>query len=186
MYYQQPPPKRRSAFRRLLGWCRRHPIWTAVIILVLIIGGAISNATASPAPTSAVATPTAQATTAIVQQAAVPTSVPTQHPAPKPTTHTQVTATPRSQPTPPPAPKPSPTPSCQAVNNNPWCYNFSPGNYITNPPAAFCDYFSCVSTFWTATRGYVAECNNGAYTHSGGVSGACSRDGGVARPLFSH
>src|SRR5205823_3014390 len=48
------------------------------------------------------------------------------------------------------------------------------------------DYFSCVSTFWTATRGYVAECANGEYTHSAGVSGACSRDGGVSRTLYSH
>jgi len=48
----------------------------------------------------------------------------------------------------------SPT-ACQAVNNNPWCYNFSPGSLIYNPQAAFCDYFTCVSTFWVDTSGYV-------------------------------
>jgi hypothetical protein len=78
---------------------------------------------------------------------------------------------------------PPPTPG---VNGNPWGYNFVPGNRISNPPAAFCTYFSCVSSFWTSTNGYVAECSNGLYTHSDGVRGACSRDGGVMRPLYSH
>jgi hypothetical protein len=32
----------------------------------------------------------------------------------------------------------------------------------------------------------VVECANGLYSHSGGVRGACSRDGGVARILYSH
>ena len=35
-------------------------------------------------------------------------------------------------------------------------------------------------------NGYVVECANGEYSHSGGVSGACSRDGGVAAILYSH
>jgi hypothetical protein len=72
------------------------------------------------------------------------------------------------------------------VNGNPWGYNFTPGKLIYNPPAAFCTYFACVSSFWTSTNGYVAECYNGDYTHSDGVRGACSRDGGVERPLYSH
>lgn len=72
------------------------------------------------------------------------------------------------------------------INGNPWGYNFIPGKLIYNPPAAFCTYFACVSTFWTKTNGYVAECYSGAYTHSGGVSGACSRNGGVERPLYSY
>lgn len=76
--------------------------------------------------------------------------------------------------------------ACQSVNGNPWCYNFSPGSLIYSPQAAFCDYFTCVSTFWIDTNGYVAECANGRYTHSDGVSGACSRDGGVFRILYSH
>ena len=76
---------------------------------------------------------------------------------------------------------------CVAVNNNPWCYNFTaPGNRIYHPPTAFCKYFACVSSFWTATRGYVAKCVSGKYTHSGGIRGACSRNGGISRPLYSH
>ncbi len=78
---------------------------------------------------------------------------------------------------------PPPTPG---VNGNPWGYNFTPGKLIYNPATAFCSYFTCVSSFWTSTNGYVAECYNGSYTHSAGVRGACSRDGGVLRPLYSH
>jgi hypothetical protein len=77
-------------------------------------------------------------------------------------------------------------PPSPGVNGNPWGYNFTPGKLIYSPAAAFCTYFSCVSSFWTSTNGYVAECYNGAYTHSAGVRGACSRDGGVERPLYSH
>jgi hypothetical protein len=77
-------------------------------------------------------------------------------------------------------------PSVPGVNGNPWGYNFTPGKLLYTPAAAFCTYFACVSSFWTSTNGYVAECYNGDYTHSGGVRGACSRDGGVERPLYSH
>ena len=73
-----------------------------------------------------------------------------------------------------------------AVNHNPWWYNFTPGALIYKPAARFCSYFSCVSTFWTSTNGYVAECADGHFTHSGGISGACSLNGGVLRPLYSH
>ena len=74
---------------------------------------------------------------------------------------------------------------CQAVNNNPWCYNFTHGPLIKHPHSAFCRYFSCVSDFWKATRGYVVECWNGKYSHSGGVRGVCSRDKKVRRTLYS-
>lgn len=75
---------------------------------------------------------------------------------------------------------------CQAVNNNPWCYNFTHGSLIYHPHSAFCSYFKCVSDFWKATRGDVVECRNGKYSHSGGIRGACSRDKGVWRTLYSH
>jgi len=133
----------------------------------------------TPTPTET-AIPAALATfmateTPVFASSPIPTPKPTQPPIAKP------------QPTqPPPTPKPT-QPACQGVNGNPWCYNFSsPGNLIYSPNAAFCNYFACVSTFWTATSGYVAECANGDYTHSGSVRGACSHDGGVMRPLYSH
>jgi hypothetical protein len=72
------------------------------------------------------------------------------------------------------------------VNGNPWGYNFDAGTLIYNPLANFCTYFTCITSFWKSTNGYVDECNDGMFSHSGGVSGACSRHGGEMRPLYSH
>ncbi|HEX3640533.1 MAG TPA: hypothetical protein VHV10_04530 [Ktedonobacteraceae bacterium] len=79
-----------------------------------------------------------------------------------------------------------PAPPPTGVNGNPWGYDFNPGSLIYNPNSGFCSYFNCVSTFWTATNGYVAECGNGKYTHSDGVKGACSKDSGVSKVLYQH
>jgi hypothetical protein len=85
------------------------------------------------------------------------------------------------------APAPTTPPVTLGVNGNPWGYDFTMGNLIYSPPADFCEqYFSCVSTFWKDTNGYVAQCVNGVFTHSGGVRGACSRDDGVGQILYSH
>jgi hypothetical protein len=72
---------------------------------------------------------------------------------------------------------------CPAVNGNPWCYNFLHGTLIYQAPRTFCHYFKCVSDFWQADRGYVVECQNGRYSHFGGIPGACRDDGGVRRAL---
>lgn len=135
---------------------------------------------ASPTPVATrVPTPTHQRASVPTK---VPTSVPTKVPTPKPTQPPEPTPTP--VPTQPPVPTSPPVHT--GVNGNPWGYDFSPGNYIYNPDAAFCTYFTCVTTFWTKTNGYVVECGNGDYSHSGGVRGACSRDGGVSQILYSH
>ncbi|GEM_PF-1357979 len=72
---------------------------------------------------------------------------------------------------------------CSAVNGNPWCYNFLHGTLIYQAPRTFCHYFKCVSDFWQADRGYVVECQNGRYSHFGGIPRACRDDGGVRRAL---
>ncbi|WP_052890419.1 hypothetical protein [Thermogemmatispora carboxidivorans] len=116
------------------------------------------------------------------RQAATPTATRALSPTPSPT------PTPRPQPTPTPRPKPTPTPTpipCPGVNCNPWGYNFEPGALIYSPPASFCAYFSCIGNFWNG-RGYVVECNDGMYSKSGGIRGACSYHGGVWRPLYAH
>ena len=159
----------------------------ALILFFSIVGAAIgSGNTATPTTTP---TP--------VQQAALtsdtPTPLPTTtHPAPTPTPKPTVKPTPtmivRPTPTPIP-PKATSTPSCQAVNGNPWCYNFTPGNLIYNPPSNFCSYFNCISSFWEPDDpgdGYVVQCADGSYSQSGGERGACSYHGGVQRPLYSH
>lgn len=178
MHCQPPLPKR-----------KRPPTWS--LIAATTIGLCIILSFASCGPSSTESAQLSRTPISVL----TPTQAPTQQPTltVRPTQRPMPSPTPKPQPTQPkPAPtqvpqKSTPAPThCIGVNNNPWCYDFNPGNYITNPPSAFCSYFTCVSTFWTATRGYVAQCVNSSYTHSGGVSGACSRDGGVLKPLYSH
>jgi hypothetical protein len=72
------------------------------------------------------------------------------------------------------------------VFNNPWGYNFNPGRLIYAPPSAFCAYFPCIKSFWRDTNGYVVECRDGTFSHSGGRRGACSYHRGEWRPLYAH
>lgn len=183
--------KRTRGFHRLIVWCRRHPIWTAIIVLIFIVAGCASNATSKPPQTTANTTPITITQDTFTQVSNIPTNTPTTQPSPSPT----VTATPKPvvtqkvQPTSPP-PKPTPTKStCQAINNNPWCYNFSPGTLIYYPPNGFCTYFNCITSFYGSDDpgdGYIVECTDTTYSQSGGERGACSGHGGVLRPLYHH
>lgn len=145
--------------------------------------GNASNATKQPT-TASVSQSTPQITTTIA-----PTSTKAATPVPTPTeTPTPTQAPVQSQPVQQPATQSQPQQPApvSGVNNNPWGYDFNPGSYIYNPNSGFCGYFSCVSTFWTSTNGYVVQCANNEYSHSGGVRGACSRDGGVEATLYQH
>jgi hypothetical protein len=113
--------------------------------------------------------------TATIAPTATITPIATIAPTPNPTA--QPTAT-RVAPTPT-------TPPC-ASPCNPWGYNFKPGNLIYSPPGAFCDYFNCIPSFWKSTNGYVEECSDATFSHSGGVQGSCSYHGGNWRPLYSY
>jgi hypothetical protein len=119
--------------------------------------------TAAPNPTASPAT-TATPTRLITQKPVVPAATP------KPT----IRATP---------PPPAPFNYCGAPVN-PWHYNFCSGAVISSPPANICAYFNCIASFWKSTNGYVEECKDGMYSHSGGVSGSCSSHGGNWRPLL--
>jgi hypothetical protein len=69
--------------------------------------------------------------------------------------------------------------------SNPWGYNFcGRGSYISSPPSSFCSYFDCIPSFWESTNGYVMQCDDGMYSHSGGRSGSCSHHGGNNRALY--
>jgi hypothetical protein len=105
---------------------------------------------------------------------------PTATPVPKPT----ATSVPKPSATPVPQTQPTATP-CPGVNCNPWGYNFTSGNDIYSPPSSFCNYFNCILSFWSSTNGYVVECQDATYSHSGGRSGACSDHGGEWRALLS-
>jgi hypothetical protein len=70
---------------------------------------------------------------------------------------------------------------------NPFRYSFcTPGRLIYKPPSTFCRYFHCIAGFWASTKGYVAQCVDRTYSHSGGRSGACSHHRGVYRALRAH
>ncbi len=170
-------------------WYRRKTPRTQLVLAlcatILIISGVVGTSLAAMSDREtalALLTPTPSPT-----QALVPTATATNTPAPS----SIPTATPTAQPvstTPPPTPTPIPI-SCVAVNNNPWCYNYSPGNLIYAPPSNFCDFFNCIASFWEPDDpgdGYVVQCADTTFSQSGGERGACSRHGGVSRPLYSH
>lgn len=119
-----------------------------------------------------------------------PAETPTETPTATPTVTPTATQTPKPTATATPAPQPTatntPAPSCpyQAVNGNPWCYNFQCCNTIYSPPSNFCAYFSCINNFWNGS-GYVEECQDGMYSKSGGRSGSCSYHGGNLQPLLA-
>ena len=52
----------------------------------------------------------------------------------------------------------------------------------TQPPpvsgTSFCDTRSCIDNFYNGD-GYIVQCNDGMWSHSGGIQGACSYHGGV-------
>jgi hypothetical protein len=189
------------------AWMREHPrarmviyaISFALVVFVVIavwFGVQSVNAGVSSTPT-----PTVTVDTSVSLQAAAssPTQVATAKPTVKVTvksthqatpipTH-QVTPTPTHQVTPNPTPSPTQPPACQPVNENPWCYDFLPGNLITNPPGDFCSYFNCTDNFVSADDpdgGYVVECQDMTFSQSGGERGACKHQGGEMRPLYSH
>lgn len=87
-------------------------------------------------------------------------------------------------PTPAPRAAPAPASGCDAAAN-PWGYTFCGGNPISSPPTSFCSVFPCIPSFWNQTNGYVMQCRDGLFSHSGGVRGSCSSHGGNARALYT-
>jgi hypothetical protein len=191
-YNYNSPPQSSSGFRHWLRTRSRNTkiglgCGTLIAALLLCICAASAYGSSTIGTTST-PTQTPTATTAVISQA-IPTDTPTIAPTDTPTPIPTLKPTPKPQPTQPPV-HPTPTqPACQAVNNNPWCYNFSPGKLIYIPPNGFCNYFNCIPTFYGSDDpgdGYIVQCSDGTYSQSGGESGACSYHGGVMRPLYSH
>lgn len=101
------------------------------------------------------------------------------HPRPRPTSTAASTARPPTPNTPtttstaqPPTTstaQPPPTPTVQAVEQ--------PGSYDHSTDAGFCSAHQCIENFPNG-RGYIVRCVDGMWSHSGGLSGACSDHGG--------
>jgi Protein of unknown function (DUF3761) len=178
-YNSFPPQQKRKG---VWGWYKSRTrkiklgIGCGIILALLLcfacIGTAIGvgnlAATQTPTPTAS----TAHAA-AVIQR---PTATYVPLPTPSPT----------HQPAPTQPPKPT-SPPCQAINGNPWCYTFVPGNLIYNPPSGFCSYFTCIPSFYQSDDpgdGYIVQCSDGTYSQSGGERGACSRHGGVTSLIF--
>lgn len=170
MYSQPPqlaPHQHKSPIHhRVFNWYRRQRPFAkfAVIFIIIVmvfsscVCSLVAAATSSTTNQSQTQTTLANSIMQILSKAK-PTTMPTHTfvlPIAKPT------AKPTSKPIPTqvPTPKSTPTPPCQGVNGNPWCYNFTPGNYINSLPSSFCSYFSCIGNFWNG-HGYVNECSDG-------------------------
>lgn len=199
----QPPMPSQPSPQRLWQWYRakRLPVQIVLAVATLFVccaasSGVVQGITGSfvspsPTPTQVAQASSSSSSASSIAPTAKPTSAPRPTPKPQPTQAPQPTLqpTPKPHPTQQPAPTPTPRPSCNAINNNPWCYNFSPGSLIYNPPANFCTYFNCIASFWGSDDpgdGYIVQCQDGTYSQSGGESGACSYHGGVLKPLYSH
>jgi hypothetical protein len=207
IYAQNPyPPAKRSIFR---WYWRQHlavkigigcpvsviSLFVALFLVLFLVFSVKAiqspsprSASTSKAPTTAhvIQSNTPTATHAVV---IAPTATQTPTPTAEPPTPTPVPVV--VEPTQPPVqvePTQPPAPTCSGTLINGGCYNYDPagGSLVYSPPSNFCSYYLCVSSFWTSTNGYVARCSDGKHTHSGGVSGACSKNGGVVATLYQH
>ena len=200
-------PSARSAWARGIWWLpgfRSGAAWKLPVIAVgvlLLLGGIGSLGSQPPstpagqgiAETPPTATPSAATKTSASPSIVAPSPGPklAASPSPKPTAPPSPKPSPSPSPQPvappvaPPPPPPPPPPSTCGAPANPWGYNFCGGNLIYSPPGNFCSFFNCIPSFWKSTLGYVDECKDGTYSHSGGRQGACSYHGGEMRPLYS-
>jgi hypothetical protein len=169
----------------------------ATVLFLGTCGGGIALTAAFPP-----ASPTPAVASRIVETSPPQPASPAHSPSPSPTPSPYAAPSPKLSPSPsaiqslPPVATPSPTPppplspappanDCGAPAN-PWGYNFcGRGAVIYSPPSNFCQYFNCIPSFWKSTSGYVDECQDGTYSHSGGRQGACSYHRGELRALYS-
>lgn len=176
-------------FRTGKAW--KLPV-VAVGFLLLLAG--INSAASQPASRPAgqgVAQAQASPSPLVVPEVITSPSATAESPSSKPSPSPSPKAAPSPSPSPAavasaaPPPPPPPPPSTCGAPPNPWGYNFCGGSLIYSPPSNFCSYFNCIASFWKSTLGYVDECNDGTYSHSGGRQGACSYHGGEMRPLYA-
>ncbi len=165
--------------------------WTVTGILAFLVGiNGIVNAVAGPrTANSPQPTKIAQVTPTHVVTVNNPT--PTPEPTPTPT------ATPTPVPTPTPIRVPTPTPvesqptqpplACNGTVMGGVCYNTDPngGALVFTTPPGFCDLYTC-TTYFSKGTGYIVECADESWSHSGGKTRACSRNGGVTATLYQH
>jgi hypothetical protein len=194
-----------SAWARLRGMRRRSQALiasvTALVFLCSCCGGLAAWGSTLPSATNTTAInqqnqhPAATATPATTKATPAPDKMPAMKTTVVPTATAQATVTAAPHPTqvvhPPtatPRPHPptaTPAPKYLPIAGNPWDYTLvNTGHILYQPNAAVCDYLTCIASFWDHTNGYVDECQDGEFSHSGGIQGACSHHGGENQPVY--
>jgi len=142
--------------------------------------------TTPPAPTPPPPAAQPVQTTPPAPPAAQPVqTTPPAPPAAQPVQTTPALPPPAAQPvqTTPPAPPARPVAATCGAPANPDGYNFcGRGGLIYTFPSDFCNYFDCIANYPNGA-GYIDECSDETYSHSGGRPGACSHHGGELRPV---
>ena len=164
-------------------------------LILFVIGAALAPAQKqSPAANSTLTTKSPSSTPAPSrpEQIAAPSAplveTPSSSAAAQPVQTTPPAPTPpppAAQPvqTTPPAPPARPVAATCGAPANPDGYNFcGRGGLIYTFPSDFCSYFDCIANYPNGT-GYIDECSDQTYSHSGGRPGACSHHGGELRPV---
>ncbi|GAA4636909.1 hypothetical protein GCM10023196_088550 [Actinoallomurus vinaceus] len=147
-----------------------------VITLTLLGSLSVAGCSTDSQPTAQPATPPIASPT---QAAAVAQGSPT------PSPQQSRRAVRPTHPTARRAPRPTHTaaPTCGAPPN-PDRLNFcGRGSKVYNPPADVRSYFECIPNFSNG-RGYMVQCNDGAYSMSGGRPGTCSHHSGEGKPVL--
>lgn len=140
-----------------------------------------ATAAASPSPSVLLSTSSPPAVNTPSKSSAPAALIPA---APVTTTQPVPARTAQAPALPPPSTQaPPPRPSTCGAPSSPYSYNFcGTGSFVSSPPGDICNYFNCINNFWNG-HGYMVECNDGNYSMSGGVRGACSYHGGEDRPV---
>lgn len=181
-----PPPERLRKSCSLAAMLRRR----AVIGFAAAIVGLTAAACAMPSTPTGLSTSTVQITSSSSSSPSAPaaSAVAVQAPASTqpPTTAAPPPPTQAAPPPPPPATSAAPAgPSLCGAPSNPYGYNLcGDGSYITSPASGVCDYFDCIDNFWNGS-GHMEECQDGTYSMSGGIRGACSDHGGEDQAVYS-
>lgn len=159
--------------------------WTALAVatgVFALTGCAATNTTSSkttdpettPAPTQTESTPTPPPSPP-TQTETTPAPPPSEEHKEEPEQHTETTPAP-----PPPETTPEPEPKTPE-SKPPEGEKEGPGSFSHAEDEQFCSEHEnkCIPNFRNG-HGTVVECSDGEWSHSGGLSGACSDHGGEA------
>lgn len=91
--------------------------------------------------------------------------------------------TPTARPSRDAPPQPAADRRCGAPAN-PYGYDFCGGSRIRKPARGVCDWFDCVSGFWSG-RGWLVQCRDGTISLTGGQRDTCADNRGFRRTVWT-